>query len=605
MKKIKFIAYCFIVVALIVAAWTSTWTADDHTPEVVQFLSPHGVFSILPPLIAITLAFITKNVVVSLLVGVLSASYLLALERFAPGASIPIAFDYATRHLRDAVADPWNAGVLLQCGAIGGLVGLLTASGGVRAIAQALAKFARGPISSQVIAWALGFFVFFDDYANVQIRGPIMRPITDYNGVSREKFAFILDSSAAPIAGIALISTWIGTEVSYISAGLTDAGLDTISPYSLFVESIPFRFYNLLTLAFVLLTAITLREFGPMRRAELLARQGYLREIDSRLIRREDAEAIAIEETPIEEEAEEFGDASQKERRKGASLWATSLYAAIPLLALIIAAFVCFYASGRTKILEGEDAAKIEVVQNFSFNSVRACFGEADASIAIFQAAVFGGIVAFLLCVLTGKLTTSEAVRYWLSGVKSLAFTFVILILAWALCACIGKDGLGAAKFLVAALSDSTPAFLLPTMVFVLAAIVSFATGTSYGTMAIITPLAIPFANELLPGNHAFLIASTSAVLTGAIFGDHCSPISDTTILSSTSSRCGLLEHVSTQLAYALPVAAISILFGFLPVGFGTPLWIALPVAFGALLALLFIWGRKIPKDVPQDATIE
>lgn len=609
MKKIKTLAYCLIALALIVAAWTSTWTTTGHSREMVEFFSPSGIFSILPPVVAIALAFMTKNVVVSLLVGVLTGSYLLALQTCAPGASIPVAFGFATRHMRDAVADPWNAGVLLQCGAIGGLVGLLTASGGVRAIAQALAKFARGPISSQVVAWLLGFFVFFDDYANVQIRGPIMRPITDYNGVSREKFAFILDSSAAPIAGIALISTWIGTEVSYISAGLADAGLENISPYSLFVESIPYRFYNLLTLGFVLLTALTLREFGGMRKAELLARQGYLREIDSKLIRREDAEKIAIEEKPeeraIEEEAEEFGDASQRERRHGASLWTTSLYAAIPLLALVLAAFVCFYTSGRAKILSGDDAEKIAIAQSFSFASVRACFGSADASIAIFQAAILGGIVAFLMCVLSGKLTTAEAVRYWLNGVKSLAFTFVILILAWSLCSCIGKNGLGAAKFLVSALSDATPAFLLPTMIFVLAAIVSFATGTSYGTMAIITPLAIPFANELLPGDHAFLIASTSAVLTGAIFGDHCSPISDTTILSSTSARCGLLEHVSTQLTYALPIAGVSILCGFLPVGFGVAWQLALPVGFAALVALLLIFGKKTPSKISRDATLE
>ena len=199
------------------------------------------------------------------------------------------------------------------------------------------------------------------------------------------------------------------------------------------------------------------------------------------------------------------------------------------------------------------------------------------------------------MSVLSKRTSASEAVGAWLNGVKSLVFTFVILILAWSLASCIGKDGLGTAKFLVGALSNETPAFLLPSLIFVLAAIVSFSTGTSYGTMAIITPLAIPFANALAPGDYSYLVVCTSAVLTGAIFGDHSSPISDTTILSATSARCGMLEHVGTQLEYALWVGAVAVLFGFLPVGCGLSIKLALPLALLATFALLMIRGKRVP----------
>ncbi|MDO5309131.1 MAG: Na+/H+ antiporter NhaC family protein [Planctomycetia bacterium] len=606
-RKLRFVLYLLIVLALGLAAYQAPLVSSGRLSAL---FSPTGAWSILPPIVAILLAFVTRNVVVSLMVGILSASYLLALCDHGALASVGSAFVIATRGMRDAVADPWNAGVLLQCGAIAGLVGLITASGGVRAVAEGLSKFARGPVSAQVITWFLGIFIFFDDYANVQIRGPIMRPITDLNRVSREKFSFILDSTSAPIAGIALISTWIGAEVSYISSGLTDAGLiDTISPYGLFVSSIPYRFYNIVALFFVLLTALTLREFGPMRRAELLARRGYLRELDSNLITIEEAMYSGME------GASELQGANAQEQGDSPATHVTkrgrfdALFALVPLTVLILAAFLFFYTSGQAKVAEQaidpEWAAaypdKMQALQPFSFATVRACFSNADASIAIFQSALLAGIVAFVMCVLSGKFTAAEGVRYWLDGVKSLVFTLVILISAWTLSSCIGKDGLGAAKFLVSVMSDATPASILPAIIFIFAAIISFATGTSYGTMAIIMPLAIPFANELAPGDYGYLVVASSAVLTGAIFGDHCSPISDTTILSATSARCGLLEHVGTQLSYALILAAIAVVCGFLPVGMGVPVWGAVGASLIAVLAVVFLIGRKTPASLPDD----
>lgn len=510
----------------------------------------------------------------------------------------------------NVVAKPGNAGILLQCGAIGGLVALLAASGGLRAIAEQFVKLARGPVSSQIVAWVLGLFIFFDDYANVQIRGPIVRPITDRNRVSREKLSFILDATAAPIAGIALISTWIGTELSYINSGLSDAGLaDTIQAYNLFVSSIPYRFYNLLMLAFIFLSAIMLRDFGPMYKAEILARKGYLRDMNLNLVTIEEAMNGASdgvnddvlngsnEKAASEGVLKGVEDAAPKDR---SSNLRSSMFALIPLAVLIVSSFAFFYTSGYSKILEDGDPGKLAAIEHVSAASIRTILGDADAAISIFRAAVLAGIVAFIMNVFSKRTSASDSVSAWLGGVKSLTFTFVILILAWTLSTCINKDNLGTAHFLVGALSDGTPAFLLPSLIFVFAAIVSFATGTSYGTMAIITPLAIPFANALAPGDYTYLVATTSAVLTGAIFGDHSSPISDTTILSATSARCGMLDHVRTQMEYALWVGAIALVFGFLPAGCGVSIWIVLPIALAAILGLLIVKGKKIP-NVAED----
>ncbi len=575
----KKICFFLIFVALAAASWTSGWTTEDGWSEgTLAFFSPGGVWSLLPPIIAIALAFMTKNVVVSLLLGVFSGAFLMGLHTQSPGAATVDSFIRATQYMRTSVANPWNAGILLQCGAIGGLIALMTGNGGVRAVAERISKRARGPVSTQIVTWVLGLFIFFDDYANVQIIGPIMRPISDRNRVSREKFAFIIDSTAAPIAGIALISTWIGTELSYIKEGFDAAGIENIGPYALFVSTIPYRFYNILMLFFVLLSACMLRDFGSMRKAEQLARKGYLCDLDSKIIHIGDGET---------------GEASQKSPQESFS---TMFFALIPLGILVVTAFACFYFSGRAKILAGEDQALIELMSRpFAFDTIRECFSASDASIAIFRAALLAGIVAFVMSVVSGKMTASDAVGTWLEGVKSLVFTFVILILAWSLAACIGREGLGTAKFLVSTFSASVPAFLLPTLIFVLGSVISFATGTSYGTMAILMPLAIPFAHELAPGDYTYLAGVSSAVLTGAIFGDHCSPISDTSILSSMGARCGLMEHVNTQLPYALWVAVLSIVFGFLPVGLGLSIKIVLPLSLVSVFVLILVRGKKVP----------
>lgn len=529
-----------------------------------------GIFTLIPPIVAILLAFITKNVVISLFIGVLSGGFILNLTGFNVFGALTQAFlDFINRAL-NSLSDPWNAGIVMQVLVIGGVINLVAKMGGAKAIAEALAKKAKTAKSAQLITWFLGICVFFDDYANSLIVGPIMRPVADKMKISRERLAFIIDATAAPIAGLAIISTWIGLEVSLISEGFESIGVEA-SGFGVFLQTIPYRFYNILILAFIVITIITLREFGPMRKAEISARK--LKDLTN--------EEVAVTSSHMDE----------LEPKEGVklSIW----NAIVPIGALIISAIVAFYYSGYSSIMAGDDIAIKAIVTNspLSFKAILEVFAASDASIALLQSAIFSTVVAIVMAVWKKIFTISEAIEVWIDGMKGLIITGVILILAWSLGSVIKE--LGAAEYLVEALNGAIPAFLLPSLIFILGAIISFSTGSAYGTMSILMPLAIPLAYKINP-EMSFVIVSTSAVLTGAIFGDHCSPISDTTILSSMGAGCSHIDHVKTQMWYALFVAAITILFGYIPAGFGLPIYIVLPMSCVALFIGVMIFGKKV-----------
>ena len=532
-----------------------------------------GIFTLIPPIVAILLAFITKNVVISLFIGVLSGGFILNLTGFNVFGALTQAFlDFINRAL-NSLSDPWNAGIVMQVLVIGGVINLVAKMGGAKAIAEALAKKAKTAKSAQLITWFLGICVFFDDYANSLIVGPIMRPVADKMKISRERLAFIIDATAAPIAGLAIISTWIGLEVSLISEGFQSIGVEA-SGFGVFLQTIPYRFYNILILAFIVITIITLREFGPMRKAEISARK--LKDLTN--------EEVAVTSSHMDE----------LEPKEGVklSIW----NAIVPIGALIISAIVAFYYSGYSTIMAGDDIAIQSIVTNspLSFKAILEVFAASDASIALLQSALFSTVVAIVMAVWKKIFTISEAIEVWIDGMKGLIITGVILILAWSLGSVIKE--LGAAEYLVEALNGAIPAFLLPSLIFILGAIISFSTGSAYGTMSILMPLAIPLAYKINP-EMSFVIVSTSAVLTGAIFGDHCSPISDTTILSSMGAGCSHIDHVKTQMWYALFVAAITILFGYIPAGFGLPIYIVLPMSCVALFIGVMIFGKKVEEE--------
>lgn len=526
------------------------------------------IYTLIPPLLAIILALVTKNVIISLFIGIYSGSFLMNLNNHSIFVSSIYGFLDIIDYIMGSLADPWNAGIILQCLTIGGLISLISKMGGAKAVAERLSKKAKSPISAQIITWILGLMIFFDDYANSLIVGSIMRPVTDKMKVSREKLAFVIDATAAPISGIALISTWIGYEMGLLKDAFQGIGQD-INTYGVFISTIPYRFYNILILAFIVATVLMMKEFGPMYKAEKRART-------TGKVLRDGAK-------PMISETDNF---KPKEGIK-LNIW----NAILPIGGLIFSAFIGFYYNGYLSLVENSYVIQKINSAPLSFYAIRETFGASNASIVLFQAALIGSIIALIMGKKQKIFTISQGIEIWVEGMKSLLITGVILLLAWSLSSVIGE--LGTSEFLVSILSNKMPAFLLPTTIFLLGSIISFATGTSYGTMGILMPLTIPLAYSISP-EETYLIMNAGAVLTGAILGDHCSPISDTTILSSMGAACDHIDHIKTQLYYALTVGVITILFGYIPVGLGFPVYIVLPIGLIVVILFVYFFGKTV-----------
>ncbi len=548
-------------------------TADDKS----SFYAAHfKAATLIPPVLAIVMAFITKNVILSLFIGVFSGTFLLSITENTLFYATLDAFSNLNAKVINAMANSWNAGIILQVLTIGGLVALITKMGGTKAVAISLAKRAKSRAQAQISTWFMGLVVFFDDYANSLIVGPVMRPIADRLKISREKLAFIIDSTAAPIAGIAIVSTWIGYELSLIKDAYEIIEVKNINAFAVFLETIGYRFYNIFMLFFVVVTAFTNREFGYMYKAQMRAlKDGYLSAPGS-------SPMIHTEDMTVEPESDIKLRISN---------------AVIPILVLVVTAFAGFYFNGYAA-LSGDELAAVSQ-DPLSMKAFIATFGASDASVVLFQAALFASIVAIAMGVWRRIFSINEAINTWLKGLRSILTTIVILLLAWSLSSIIKE--LGTSKYLVELLSGALPKFVLPSAIFVLASFISFSAGTSYGTMGILMPLTIPLAYAIGAQNglgaadlHTYMLVNIGAVLTGAIFGDHCSPISDTTILSSMGAACDHIDHTKTQIIYALTVAVISVFFGYLLVGLGVSNWIVLPLGLLATYLTVRFVGKKV-----------
>lgn len=572
--KIGLITAITIIILFVLSLWIS------QTPTNTENSTRFGILTLLPPLVAIILAFITKETVLSLFVGVFVGEFMLCVTDLNIISTIVNAFLKLGSEVISSMADPWNAGIILQCLLIGGIIQLVTKMGGAKAIANEFAKRADTPKKAQIITWFLGLCVFFDDYANSLIVGPIMRPVMDKLKVSRQKLAFIVDATAAPIAGIAIISTWIGLEISLITDAFEAIGVTNITGFGVFLQTIPYRFYNIFILIFIVISALTLYEFGPMKKAEEEARK------------RKEIEEIIVFEAPG------FDTVEAVEGIK-LSIW----NAIIPIGTLIIGTLIAFYWSGYTTILSGEDQTLITLMKTspLSFEGIFKALSQSDASVALFQAALLSSIVTIVMAVSEKILSFHDAVTEWIGGMKTIVITGVILLLAWSLGSVIGD--IGTAKYLVGILSNTIPQFIIPSLIFILGALISFATGTAYGTMSILMPLAIPLGWAVSSGDLNFTIICTSGVLTGAIFGDHCSPISDTTILSSMGASCNHIDHVQTQIYYAIFVACITIFLGYIPAGLGIPGYICIPIGIVIMFIGLRLIGEKVDFEDLENKT--
>ncbi|HJJ69749.1 MAG TPA: Na+/H+ antiporter NhaC family protein, partial [Methanocorpusculum sp.] len=371
-KLANIIAVVLTLAAFLIPVICGYFGSMPEGGDAEAFAALYGVWTLIPPLLALLLAFLTRNVILSLFLGVLSGAWMIALVSGDLLGSISGAFFSSTDYFVGTLADRWDAGIIMQVLVIGALIALITRMGGMRAIADLVVKVAKGPRSAQITMWISSWVIFFDDYANALIIGPIMRPLCDKYRISREKLAYIVDSTAAPVAGIMLISTWIGTELVNINEGLAIAGITGVSAYAIFIDTIPYRFYNIMALFFVFATAFLLRDFGPMLKAEMRARTtGETINPGSEVM---DTEKVVDEEK--EEIKEDYGILKSSKKVTPPNIW----NAIIPVGVLIVSAVILFYTNGAAT-LDPEYLAQLSF-----FESVREAYSASDASIVLFQA---------------------------------------------------------------------------------------------------------------------------------------------------------------------------------------------------------------------------
>jgi len=477
------------------------------------------------------------------------------------------------KYIAGSIAVPWNAALIVVSLTLGGMIGIIFKSGGATAIAEWLSKKARTAKSCQIVTALLGLVIFFDDYANTLIVGNTMRPLSDRMRISREKLSYICDSTAAPVASMALISTWTAFEMGLIRNAFDTIGLE-MNIFGAFIQSIPFRFYSIIGLFFVFLIAVLGRDYGPMLKAEKRARmKGKL---------------VADGSTPLASK-----ELTEMTVKSGTPLrWYN---AAVPMVVLIVMVVVGLYADGYKTIMNGNDSSLIAAVKAnpYSVQVVSEVFGQAHAGYALMWAVFTGTIAAMALVIAQGILTLRETMDAFVDGAKSMIFAIMVIVLAWGI-GSLCKD-MGTAAYLVGILEGRITAGLIPPLVFIIGCVIAFSTGTSYGTTAIIMPIAVPLAYELSGGEAgSLLFATIGATFTGAVFGDHCSPISDTTILSSMASASDHIDHVKTQIPYALTVAVLAILFGFIPSAFGVNPFVSILLGFAVSFLIVRFAGKRV-----------
>jgi Na+/H+ antiporter NhaC len=532
-------------------------------------VSDFGALSLLPPLIAIILAIWTKRVILALLSGVWIGGVMVSGWNPATGTVqtiqwILFSVTSAWKENGSIVTDLWNTKILVFDFLIGAGVGLIYKSGGAFAIGRALANRVRTSRGASVLGWLLGVLIFFDDYTNTIIVGNTMRPITDRARVSREMLAYIDDSTAAPVAGLAIVSTWIGYEVGLIGdsfSKLQNVDLASVGgAYGAWMHSVPYRFYSILAILLVLIVAYTHRHYGPMLHAE------YRTRTENKVLRDGASPMMTTEVdlgTPKEGGSVHF------------FIW--------PLLTLI---FVTLYGMWYTG---GGTAA-------YAKGGLMEVLGNSDSALALLWGSFAMVAVAFVLVVGTRRMTIEEAENAMVRGMKQMVIANTILVLAWSIKQ--ATDAVGTAPYIVSlAKSAGVSGSWIPLIVFIIAMFISFTTGTSWGTFSIMLPIAIPLTYGVTGYLGPEVFASIGAVFAGGIFGDHCSPISDTTIMSSMFSGSDHIDHVSTQVPYAMTASGVGVVL-YLLFGLGLYSWpVLLPVGFLLLVGAWYLlsewYGRK------------
>ncbi|MCA9564782.1 MAG: hypothetical protein KC561_14900, partial [Myxococcales bacterium] len=504
--------------------------------------------SLVPPLIAILVALFFRRVLAALVLAVATG----ALLHFS-GNPFARLWSGTEDYFVSNLSDQFYLSIIGFTVSLVGMVLVATRSGGSQGLINLVGKFAKKARSTRVAVAIMGLLIFFDDYANSIVVGTTARSMTDAKRISREKLAYLVDSTSAPVAGIAVISTWIAYEVGLLESSLNASGitLDGIdSGYAMFLAMMPFRLYCILSLAFVFIGASSGRDFGPMLAAERRAhRTGQLLRPGAVPLAARDMESVL----PAE------------------GVPARWYNAGLPVGVVVLTVLAGMLYSGHDSVIEAGLAFNI-----FSFQTWKVAFGGADGGTVLLAAGLGGSVVAIALALGQRVLKPLEAARIWSKSIPTMLLALAILVSAWAIQG-VCKD-LGSGIFLAASLGDSVPPLAFPILIFLLSAAMAFSTGTSWGTMGVMIPLVIPWAWELGGGTAeaaGLTVLSAAAILDGAIMGDHCSPISDTTVMSSMASGCDHVDHVRTQVPYALVTMVIAAL-GYLAAGFGAPYWLVL-----------------------------
>lgn len=558
--------------------------------------------SIIPPLLAILLALLLKEVIVALFVGVLSGAFIASGLRFDSiydlSQSLLATID---TYIIDALNDSGHLSVIIFSLLIGGMVAIISKNGGMAGVVLRLSKYAKSARSAQMITWLLGVSIFFDDYANTLIVGNTMRSVTDKYRVSREKLAYIVDSTAAPVAAIAFITTWIGAEIGYIDDGLQMIDLTVeLTPYAVFISSLKYSFYPILTLIFIVLLIRSGRDYGPMLSAEARARTTG--QVSPALSSKED-EPDMEDLSPVDGAVPHWRNA------------------VVPVMVVIFMTVFGLLATGmeslyRDIVVAGAniDAAWASIWANMSilfdgnpvsfFTKLGKVIGSSDSYVALLWASMMGAIVAIIMTVSSKIMSLFDTMHWLVQGFKTMMPALIILTLAWSLAGT--TDALKTAAFISNALSGTIHPYLLPGLIFILAAIIAFSTGSSWSTMAILYPVAIPTAVAVctaygLGADHTMeiMLNVIATVLAASVLGDHCSPISDTTILSSLASDCNHIDHVRTQMPYALTVGAVSITCVTISAVVAGGWWLSIALCCGGV-GFLFLVIKRLGKVVPS-----
>ena len=517
-------------------------------------------WALIPPLVAILLALITKEVYSSLFVGIAVGGVLYSLGNTAPFVNPVMALEHVFQDgIIASLSDSYNVGILVFLVFLGIIVALMNKAGGSAAFGNWASQHIKSRVGSQLATIGLGVLIFIDDYFNCLTVGSVMRPVTDRQKISRAKLAYLIDATAAPVCIIAPVSSWAAAVSGFAPEGTN--GL------MLFIRAIPYNYYALLTLLMMVLMVVFKIEFGPMACHEINAENGD----------------IFTVKPPVTKEEENM-------EKKG-----KVIDLVLPVVVLIVCCVIGMIYTG------GFFGGELE--GNF-FEKFVAAFADSDASVGLAYGS-FGGIVFTVVFYLIRRvLKFKDCMSCVEEGFKAMVAPITILTLAWSLKAM--TESLGAAEFVAGVVESSKGNFslLLPAIIFFIACLLSFATGTSWGTFGILIPITLEVfkLNDPDPARATLAVICVSACMAGAVCGDHCSPISDTTIMSSAGAQCNHIAHVSTQLPYALTCAGVSFVT-YIIAGFAKNAVISLVVGIILMVGMVVLLKKILP--TPDSASLQ